>query len=314
MREVLYVAALTYRRPATLRRLLEALLELELPEADVRFLIVDNDPAASARPLVESLVPRFTGGRLEYVAEAEPGIPAARNRALREAIAGGGAALCFTDDDAFPEPGWLSHLDRCRRATGAALVFGPVRLVPPRVAGVARRLLARSIVARARFIERYATRQARHGRIVTSATSNWMGDLAWIEQRNLYFDERRSAGGGEDTAFCDEVAAHGGHLAWCERAVVHEHLPPERVSVRYQFRRSRANGINSLHLARRPRLVILRHPFGRIIAGLGLMVVPVLGIASFALGLHMLGMGVGMLQARRGAQSDLYSRQRERID
>jgi hypothetical protein len=75
---IVYVAALTFRRPATLRQLLDSFLELHLPspeKVDVRFLIVDNDPEGSAQNLVESFYPGFGPGRLQYVIEAEPGIP-----------------------------------------------------------------------------------------------------------------------------------------------------------------------------------------------------------------------------------------------
>lgn len=303
------VAALTYRRPDTLRRLLDALAALELPAADVRFVIVDNDAAASARATVDACTPRFAG-RLHYVVEPRPGIPAARNRALHEAAAGGAAVLCFTDDDAYPQPSWLRELLACRAATGAVLVLGPVRLVAPRGLRGWRRVFAASLVARARFIARYAATQARRGRIVTSATSNWLGDVRWIEAHGLRFDEARAAGGGEDTAFFDAVGALGGRRAWCEHAVVNEGLPPDRVSVAYQYRRARANGINSAQLGRSARLLVLRHPIGRMVAGLALMALPVLGIASFALGLHAFGSGVGMRRAARGARSDLYSRER----
>lgn len=50
--QTVVVAALTYKRPEMLARLLESLLTLEHPAGwDVRFLIVDNDPEASARSI-----------------------------------------------------------------------------------------------------------------------------------------------------------------------------------------------------------------------------------------------------------------------
>lgn len=305
---VIYVAVLTYKRPETLARLLDALLELELPDAQVHFLVVDNDPAASARAAFDAFSARVKGATAHYAVEPSPGIPPGRNRALRIAVEGGGRFLCFTDDDAFPSPKWLIHLLRCQRAQNAPLVVGPVRLIPPTGLIGPRKWLAASLVARARFIERHAIRRWKNGVVITSATSNWLGELDWITRNGLQFDDTLGAGGGEDTAFFDAVVARGGHPAWCEHAIVFEHLHAARVSIRYQYRRARDNGINIEQLGRTPHLAILRNPLGRMLSGIALMLVPAFGVASFALGLQQLGLGIGILRARRGARSNLYSR------
>lgn len=305
---MIQVTALTYRRPGTLARLLEAFRTLELPDTPVRFLIVDNDPAASARATVEAAMTGFVGRRLDYVVETEAGIPAGRNRALQEAADADAELLCFVDDDAYPASSWLRELLACRRSSGATLLFGPVRYASPAGLSVARRLFAASLVARGRFIERYSTARARRGQIVTSGTGNWMGDVRWITRHGLRFDPARTAGGGEDAAFRERARALGAALAWCPNAIVHEPLPRGRVSVRYQFRRAVAHGRIAAQLPRRPRLVILRHPAGRIVAGIALMLVPVLGLASFSLGLHMVGMGIGASRAEDGDASGPYAR------
>jgi hypothetical protein len=114
--------------------------------------------------------------------------------------------------------------------------------------------------------------------------------------------------GGSDAEFRETVRRLGGKLAWCEKAIIYEQLPAERISVSYQFRRAKSHGINSELIGRRPRNLILRHPIGRILAGIGLMVIPIFGKASFILGLQVFAMGVGILQARFGVRSELYSR------
>ncbi len=310
MTQIIYIAALTFHRPEGLARLLSAFSRLERPDnAEVRFLIVDNDAAGSARPIVEAARPQFGDSRLDYVIEPEPGIPVARNRALDEAISAGAELLCFTDDDAWPHPNWLVQLVDCYRKSGAVLVFGPQRLCrPPHLKSTWTRFIAHSLEARSRFVERFAEKESRRGRIATSGTYNWLGNLNWISKKKLRFNPEMQYSGGEDSEFREAVLARNGTMAWCSRAMVFEDIPEDRLSVRYQFRRARVHGMNAENIKRLVYPALLRHPIGRILAGIGLIILPVLGFASFSLGLHQLGMGVGMLQARWGGHPDLYRR------
>jgi len=304
------VAVLTYKRPKCLKRLLNALACLQIPEASlVHFLIVDNDPEGSARTVVEAANAWLSMPDNRYVVEPEPGIPAARNRALDEAHASGADILCFTDDDAWPHPDWLLRLVDCHRRSGAVLVFGPQRLRRPRdLKSPWKRFIARSLEARSRFVEHFAAKQARRGWIATSGTYNWLGDLHWINSNGLRFDRAMRYSGGSDTAFRETVREKGGTLAWCPKAAVYEEVTESRLSIKYQFHRARVQGMTAADFKRPIHPAILRHPIGRIMTGVGLIILPVLGFASFSLGLHQLGMGIGMLQARSGARADLYPR------
>lgn len=310
---IVTVAALTFRRPDSLRQLLQDFLDLQLPPpeiAEVRFLIVDNDPDGSARALVESFEPAFGSKHLDYVVEPEPGIPAARNGALRAAANQRTSLLAFTDDDARPDQDWLCELLDCRRQSNAALIFGPVRFVPDAdVTGVLRKLLAASIVARGNFVEKHIARKAKEGYVYSGGTGNCLIDLNWVQDHGVAFCESMRFSGGSDAAFRETVRRRGGKLAWCEKAIIYEQLPAERITVSYQFRRAKSHGINSELIGRKPRNLILRHPLGRIVAGIGVMLFPVFGKASFVLGLQIFAMGVGILQARSGVRSKLYSRE-----
>src|SRR5215208_5479546 len=82
------------------RRLSRAVSTLQPSPNDI--LVVDNNPAtARTRDVVASFA------NVRYVREDRPGLDAARNRALREAVT---PIVAFTDDDAVPEPAWLGHL------------------------------------------------------------------------------------------------------------------------------------------------------------------------------------------------------------
>ena len=304
------VAALTYKRPEGLERLLNAFAKLRLPESStVSFIIVDNDPECSAREVVKAASDRLTKLKIRYVMESEPGIPAGRNRALDEALAYGADLLCFTDDDAWPDPNWLISLVDCQRKSRAVLVFGPQRFYRPAgLSSLWKRFIARSLEARSRFVERFCEKQAGRGRIATSGTYNWLGDLGWLSSQNIRFDPALRYSGGSDTAFRESVRKKDGRMAWCTKAVVFEEIPESRLSVKYQLHRSRVQGINAAQFDRPVHPAILRNPLGRIMTGVGLIILPILGFASFSLGLHQLGMGIGLLQARAGARADLYPR------
>lgn len=307
---IVYVSALTYRRPEMLGKLLEAFLALERPAGwELRFLIVDNDAGGGAKETVAAFEERF-GGRLDYAVEPEPGIPFARNRALDGATAGGARLLAFIDDDSYPDPGWLSALIAGWEGSGAALINGPRRLVLNETpAGWWQGEIAKALIAHAAFVERFSARQARKGIVATGGTYNWLGDLDWIREKGLRFDTALRFSGGSDTAFREAVQRAGGKVAWCEKAIIYEYLPLERCALGLQFHRAVARGINAAKVGRRAPFAILRNPFGRIAVGAALILVPVLGRASFALGLTMLGMGIGALRARGKATSTLYARE-----
>ena len=148
----LTIAMLTYCRNDYLAQVIPELLAQADDVCDAQttasVLIVDNDPQAGARAVVEAARAALAGGQLEaaessgqagpsgsadsdaaatsrlvYVHEPEPGIVAGRNRALSQAH--GSDALIFIDDDEIPSPGWLKALVGTWRARGCAAVTGP---------------------------------------------------------------------------------------------------------------------------------------------------------------------------------------------
>lgn len=308
MKPIVYVAALTYKRHEDVAELLRACGTLALPEGwEVRFLIVDNDPLGSARELVERGMPAFDG-RLAYVVEPEPGIPAARNRALREGLEGG-TLLCFLDDDETPERGWLTEMIAHWERTGAVLIGGPLRRTMPRDALPAwRRLFARSLIARRSLAEKRAERDVAAGRPVPVNTSNWLCQLSIVRDHDLWFDSGMRYSGGSDAAFYRAVRDAGLAVSWCPTAIVSEPITADRLSIRYQFCRSRAQGIVMAGLRNLPAARVLLEQLPRGAVGLALMILPVIGIASFAAGLHLLGAAAGHVAHLRGRTSALYAR------
>ncbi len=306
------VAALTFRRPETLEKLLESFSQLPIPpHCGVTFLIVDNDSAESARATVEGWQSRIP--TLRYVIESQPGIPVARNRALDEATLTGADALCFIDDDEQPDELWLLELVSTWRATDADLVGGPVRVAaPPPCSSVWQRIINASVAGRARRKERDAAHDAARGRCRTIVTNNFLCDLRFANRHGLRFDEKLLVTGGSDTDFFRRAVRAGGHAVWCPTAIVYETIEADRLSLRYQFRRGTFQSLNHFHMKQRkltvPRVILtLVTAAGRVMLGGVLLMVPVYGVASLVMAVRSIGWATGRVSALWGARSTLYA-------
>jgi glycosyltransferase involved in cell wall biosynthesis len=304
---LVYVSSLTYKRPGELATLLPALEGLIHPGGwQVRFLIVDNDPQGSGRAVVDAARAEF-GESLAYVIEETPGIPAARNRALKEAMDANATLLCFLDDDETPEPQWLCELISCWATSDAALIGGPVRRrLPEQPLSLKQRLVGRSMIARRAIDARLAASGNKSGR-ARVYTGNWLGDLSAIRKHDLRFDTSLQFTGGSDMAFYLATQKKGLRTGWCETAVVYETFEAERLTFGFQFARGRAHGIVKAAMTEPSLPKVMRTQLPRAAIGIGLLVIPLLGIGSYSLGLHMIGSAVGHLSYLRGRKSEMYA-------
>jgi glycosyltransferase involved in cell wall biosynthesis len=296
-----------------LRALLESLAALDpLPEASLSFLIVDNAPDEPVRAVVEACR-QHSGLDFRYVVEPEPGIPYARNRALDEAAAAGADFVAFVDDDETVAPDWLDRLIAHQRHDGAHLVGGPVRLVAEARSGLVGRLIQNGIRRRYERKEVKNARSRRHGRDggVTIITNNWLGDLAFLRAKGLRFDIGLRYSGGSDTALYHQAKSLGARTSWCPEAIVYETIPPERMSLAYQFRRARDQAATSFSRKRaeerRSLPVSLATAAGKVIfGGLLVLVSPLTAGRTLVDGVRLVGYGLGYGHALAGGRSRHY--------
>lgn len=236
------IAMLTYRRPDDLAQAIPSILE---QTAGVRpaatLMVVDNDPAASARDAVRA----FAADGVQYVHEPRPGIAAARNRALTEAP--GNALLIFIDDDERPQPGWLQNLVAGFQRSGAAAVVGPV------VSEYEQE--PEEWIRAGRFFDR--RRLPSGTRVDVAATNNLLLDLTQVHALGLTFDEKFGESGGSDTLFTRRLHAAGREMIWCDEAVVTDVVPVGRLTRDWVLRRAFRSGNSwirtSLELSGTPR-------------------------------------------------------------
>jgi glycosyltransferase involved in cell wall biosynthesis len=306
----LVVAVLTHRRLEYLRLLLEKCALLRAPDSfDIEFLVVDNDPDASARDVVSGASMPW---RVEYMHEPRRGIPVARNKALQEALKRQADLLCFIDDDEYPDPLWLTTLVSTWQNSGAHLVGGPVEIVP--VAAEAspwQRFVNASLSARMKHKNKATAAAAASGRRFTVVTNNWLGDLAYFAREGLVFDETLLLTGGEDTKFFAEARQRGARVAWAADAMVYESMPPQRLTLRYQMKRAAMQSMQNFRFSW-PRITaaaVAQTAFLvplRLLSGTLLMIVPIYGIASPVVAVRAIGWAFGRIAALFGRTSTLY--------
>lgn len=231
------VAVLTFRRPLEINRVLPMLLaHAAAATATGRYqagvLVIDNDPAGGAREVLTG----HGSANLRYVVEAQPGISAARNRALDEA---GTDILVFIDDDETPHDGWLTHLLATREKFAATAVAGSV------VSGFDGPLDP--------WIEAGGFFQRRNLVTGTSidkaATNNLLVDLRPVRALNLRFETDLGLSGGEDTMFTAALRSNGETMVWCREAVVTDVVPADRTSRRWVLQRAMSYGNTSSHVS-----------------------------------------------------------------
>lgn len=269
------VCVCTHRRPHRLARLLRA---LESQRTDGRFvhavIVVDNDPEASAAPVVRAFAAR-SRLTLRYAHEPEPNIARARNRAVSMAR---GTLVAMIDDDELPADDWLMQLLRTLVARRADGVLGPVRpqfeAPPPQW------------IVRGGFCERpsYPT-----GTLLTRPRQTRTGNLL-IRRASLLaepgpFDPAFGRTGGEDTDFFRRRLARGDVYVWCQEAPVWEGVPAARLTRRYFLQRALLRGVVN---AERVSLLSLDVAKSVLAALVYSALLPVLAVARHDLFMHAL--------------------------
>jgi glycosyltransferase involved in cell wall biosynthesis len=234
------------------------------------------------------------------VVEATPGIAAARNRALEEAVAAD--LLVFIDDDERPHEGWLRALLRTHAETGAAAVAGAVVSEFTSAPG--------AWVAAGGFYRR--RRLPTGSAIEVAATNNLLLDLAQVRAAGLRFDPRFGSSGGEDTLFTRSLSRCGARLVWCDEAVVTDVVPAERTTPRWVLMRAFSSGNSDTRVrlalaadrraAVQVRAAALVRGVPRVLAGTARAAVGLLVLSRShqARGLRSAARGAGMLAGAVG--------------
>jgi GT2 family glycosyltransferase len=236
------VCVITYMRPQGLARLLESLAALTFrknPAVQVRVVVVDNDAAGSARPIVEQAAARLPWP-VEYAVEPRRGISFARNRAV--ALAQGCGLVAFIDDDELADAAWLDELLAAQQAYDADVVAGPVQPIfeqePP------------AWVLQGRFV---GVRRFERARRPTGSAIPYASTASVLLRRRALdsvdgpFHPGFALSGGSDLFLTRQLAQAGARLIWCDEAIVSEVVPASRARAGWIIQRAYRVG-NTLSL------------------------------------------------------------------
>lgn len=279
---LLSVVVPTFNRAPSLRRLVAALGEAQVPAGGVEIVVVDDGSADATADVVSDAGPPF-----RYLLQQNSGPAAARNRGWRAAR---GRIVAFTDDDTVPDRRWLVDLVEWFEAhPAAAAVGGTIRPLRPGFL--------------ADFVQ--LDRLVGHGedergvRFLVTANAAFR---RWALELVGGFDEAFPSAAAEDTDLSFRLRAGGVALHTCPAAVVlHDHRTPPAQLMRTYFKHGRGfealarnhPGIGADPARRMATPAYWRGRYrryrdegsvgrGRSLVYLGLRVV---GVASFALGL-----------------------------
>ncbi|MCF8479063.1 MAG: glycosyltransferase family 2 protein [Rhodospirillum sp.] len=227
----------TYKRPDLLRRALRACAEQrDVDFTHVEILVVDNDPDASARPVLDAVKEGWTGPILHAFHEPRPGISHARNTAVAMAR---GRYLVFLDDDQCPIHGWLAALWKTARDSRAGAVFGPVTPNLHCAEDDPLRPLFMAYFSRVLGLE---TGEDITPLVASMGTQNSLFDRETAPLPSLPFDVDLGKVGGEDSVLLRRLVTQGARLAWAADALVSESVPADRCTLAYLRKRRFRDG------------------------------------------------------------------------
>ncbi|MDQ0689839.1 glycosyltransferase family 2 protein [Arthrobacter sp. W4I7] len=301
------VIVISYRRPEGLLNLLRRLDRQESRIATAAFkldvVVVDNDAAASALPVVQAFEKSGTI-TVRYVVEAHQGIPIARNAGLAS-VPNDSHFICFIDDDEWPSPDWVEQMLLTQQATNADCVLGAVIPVYPPDAP--------KWVVRSRVFESWAFPD--QAPLTAAATNNVMVSAAFIRRVGIRFDERMRVSGGSDYLFFRQAVAMGMRIVWSAGAPVYESVPRTRMNIRWVLRRQYRLG-NTFAVAGRlsgklPQVLACGFK-GLLRLGLGAIMLPGLAVSPYR-GMRALVhvfRGAGMIGGSFGHILEEYSQSR----
>lgn len=221
----------TIRRPDSLHRALMSLLDTCPPEQCDQIIVVDNDPLASAKSVVEALS-LASPIALRWLHEPRPGVSNARNAGVAAAV--DAPFIAFLDDDETAQPDWLTALLAVQAQTGADVVFGPIAGDAPSAPTQLRPMIED-------FFSRHGPSQSGPIQHTYGCGNSLMRKDTALCGTPPFCASANETGGEDDLLFA-RLTQRGCTFAWADDARVIEHVPPQRATLSYVAKRAFAYG------------------------------------------------------------------------
>ena len=228
----------TLKRLDGLRKLLDSIEKQIFPKLGstpvIQICIVDNDPAASAKQVVDDWQEKLAFPII-YEVEKRPGIPFVRNKLV--SIARNAEFIVFIDDDEIATPTWLDELLSVQARFDADVVMGS--LAPIYEESPPAWILKGDFHASNRFQDGLTTSSLLTGNVLLR--SRLFSKLA------IAFEEEMALTGGTDVLLGRHLRKHGVEFYWADNALVNEIVPAQRCRVKWLLlRRFRGGSVRVL--------------------------------------------------------------------
>jgi succinoglycan biosynthesis protein ExoM len=222
------VCLATFRRNERLRAVLEDLARQDQPPDQV--VVVDNDPAGGARPVVEQYC-ATAPFRVDYDVQPEPNIAVTRNRTVQLAA---GDWIAFIDDDERAPREWLRELLRAAGTHHADAVLAPVQPQLPSDAP--------AWIRRGRFYDFPHQPEGAEVPLNCMRFGNVLLRADLLRAEPGPFDPGYGLTAGEDADLLVRLVHKGARVVWSEKAPVFEPVEAKRLSLRFLVMRALGGG------------------------------------------------------------------------
>jgi len=242
--QMVFLAICTYGRPKYLKKCIDSILNMEIPEKIDFFLgIIDNNEEQSCKEMVADYE-KISTIKLIYAHEPNKGIVHARNKALDCAKELNPDIMGFTDDDCIMSKDWLSNGLEGFKTFNAKILTGPCKFIFP--------AKTPKFIINAR---RFEYKQIPSGPSdIISSTRNVLFDFKLITKLKLRFNIQFNLSGGSDTFFFQEAYNAGHKATWLDDFMVHEYVPKSRANLKWVLKRNYRIGFT-----RSKRVIILNN-------------------------------------------------------
>jgi len=238
----------TYNIPDTFYLALESLTNQNFSKNDYEIIIVDHTISDKIPSSIREIIDQ-NDCEIRYIPESKKGLSAARNTGIEHSNA---EIIAFIDDDAIADPDWLSSiLEIYEKEPDAWAVGGKVKPlwdVDPPDWFDDTMLRSLSIVDWGNEIRPLIWPERLIG-------TNFSFRREVFEKIGFFDTQLGRKGslllGNEDTEIQERIHELGKYVYFTPHAIVHHHIPPERLTKKYFFDRSYGGGRSEAILSHR---------------------------------------------------------------
>jgi glycosyltransferase involved in cell wall biosynthesis len=231
MHETVAVCIPTFKRPKSLKRLLDAIAALRT-DAHLSVLVADNDAEAHAGfDLAAGTAGQYRWPLSAAVVEKR-GIAQVRNNLVARALASGSRFIVMIDDDEWPDPEWIAQFLSCADATGADVLQGSI------------------LFGRADGADGHRDIRRPTGPIgMLQGAGNLLIRRHVLEEMDQpWFDPEFALSGGEDQDFFMRLLRAGKCFAWSDEAIAYADVPETRASLNWLLKRAYSVGNSDMRV------------------------------------------------------------------